>query len=258
VFSGLWVALGWLVCGAGGAMGGELEPSLHVALGAGSERFGLVTSETLSPAAHLDGEPGAAVETKEPPTPIAAGCLSALVPGAGQLLQGDRRGWVYLGVEVAAWFSYFAVHGAANQAQGDYHEYADANWSLARYDSVGSCGPGLGPVDYPEERAALEDAYQNSRDQYYQDIGEDDVYACGWGTQAQRADYQSMISDADNLYTAAEYIVGGIVLNHIVSAIDAAKSASGKRKTAQQSFRWEVSPVAPGALGLRVQVSQDF
>ena len=235
----------------------EPTPLLYADVSAPGARFGL-DQASLAPAPDLQTEQGAGEEKDMPPSPLWAGFLSALVPGSGQLIQGDKRGWLYLGIEAAGWFSYLALHGSATQAEEDYEQYGDVNWSWARYDTMGTCGPGLGPEDFEEEREALEDAYENSRDQFYQDIGEDDVYACGWGTQAQRADYLAMIDDADGLYNAASYVIGAIVLNHVVSAIDAAKSASNKRKAALQSFHWDVSPISRGTPGLTVELRRSF
>lgn len=258
---GMRFGLFWVVLSGLGtvpeATASEPAPLLYADLSVPGARFGLGEA-SLPPAPDLQTEPGAGEAKDMPPSPLWAGFLSALVPGSGQLIQGDKRGWLYLGIEAAGWFSYLALHGSAAQAEEDYEEYADLNWSWARYDTVGSCGPGLGPEDFEEERAALEDAYENSRDQFYQDIGEEDVYACGWGAQTERADYLSMIDDADGLYNAASYVIGAIVLNHVVSAIDAAKSASNKRKAAMQSFHWDVSPVSKGAPGLTVELRRSF
>ena len=254
---GLWMAVAWTVCAVGSAVAAEPGLDLYAGISAPTERFGLNPDNELAAMLRLEDEPAAEASTKAPPSPILAGFLSALVPGSGQLIQGQRRGWVYLGIEAAGWFAYLAVHDAAKQAETDYQEYADANWSWARYDTVGSCGPGLGPDGDPAgEKATLQDDYENNRDQFYQDISEDDVYACGWGSQAQRADYQSMIDDSDNLYNAAGYVIGGIVLNHVISGIDAAKSAANKRKAVSHSWRLNVAP--EGLTGLRAELRRSF
>ena len=258
VRSGCWMALGWMAVAGGAAGAGELDPSLYREISTPGERFGLKGHNELALALRLEDEPAAVSEnTKTPPSPILTGFLSALVPGSGQLIQGQRRGWVYLGIEVAGWFTYLAVHDAANQAETDYQEYADVNWTWARYDTVTSCGSGLGPGDnFPDEKAQLQDDYDNNRDQYYQDLIQKE-YACGWGDpQGQRGVYQSMIDDSDNLYNAAGYVIGGIVLNHVISGIDAAKSAATKRKAVSHSWRLNVQP--EGLTGLRAELRRSF
>jgi hypothetical protein len=254
---GVGMALGWIAFVSPVVVAGERDPSLYREIAAPGERFGLNEDNGLALALRLEDEPTASGDAKTPPSPILAGFLSALVPGSGQLIQGQRRGWVYLGIEAAGWFAYLAVHDAGKQAETDYQEYADLNWSWARYDTVGSCGPGLGPDGDPAgERETLQNDYDQNRSQFYQDIGDDDVYACGWGSQSERADYLSMIDDSDNLYNAAGYVIGGIVLNHVVSGIDAAKSAANKRKAVSHSWRLNVAP--EGLTGLRAELRRSF
>jgi hypothetical protein len=146
-----------------------------------------------------------------------------------------------------------AIHAAGEQSEEDYRQFADVSWDWQRYESVTDCGNGLGPVNYDEESAALEEAYRNSPEQFYQDIADEDVYACGWEEQSQRAAYRSMIEESDQLYSTATWVVGAVVLNHAVSAIDAAKSAAGKRKSWMQSLQ-----VAPTPDGLRVELARSF
>ena len=241
--------------GSGGPMGPE--GNLYAELRTPGERFGLdgtgqpvVLRLEADPPELFAPVPG---EDDAPPTPLLAGFLSLLVPGTGQLLQGDQRGWVYLGVEAASWFSYFGLHGAGQQAEEDYKQFADAGWDWTRYVNTSSCFDGLGPVNLEEESAALWDHRLNSPDQYYQDIADRDVYACGWQTADQRLEYRSMIGDADGFYSAAQWVVGVLVLNRVVSAIDAAKSASGKRKAWLQSLQ-----VAPTPDGFRVELARSF
>jgi hypothetical protein len=251
------MALAWTICAGGSVVAGEPGPGLYAEISVPDERFGLNQDKDLAAMLRLEDEPESGASTKTPPSPILAGFLSALVPGSGQLIQGQRRGWVYLGIEAAGWFAYLAVHDAAKQGETDYQEYADLNWSWARYDTVTSCGPGLGPSDsFPDEKAQLQYDYDNNRDQYYLDLIQKE-YACGWGDpQGQRAGYQSMIDDSDNLYNAAGYVIGGIVLNHVLSGIDAAKSAASKRKAVSHSWRLNVAP--EGLTGLRAELRRSF
>ena len=102
----------------------EPTPSLYARASVPAARFGL-DSASLAPAPDLQTEEGAGEEKDLPPSPVWAGFLSALVPGSGQLIQGDKRGWLYLGIEAAGWFSYLALHGSASQAEEDYEQAAE-------------------------------------------------------------------------------------------------------------------------------------
>jgi len=185
--------------------------------------------------------------------------MSAILPGTGQLVQGQNRGWIYLGIEIAGWFTYGSLRSAGSQATEDFQQFADSHWDWDRYGSVTDCGEGLGPEDFDEESAELMRLYEETRDQFYDDIGSRNVYACGWDDQGNRSSYQSMQGDADGFYNASEFVVAAIVLNHLVSAVDAAKSASNRRKAERaQSINWKVSPTPRGDLALMVELNRTF
>ena len=113
-----------------------LEPALRV----GVERPLLV--EQLLAAAPSNSEPGAAagldsdadvpgVDGKR--SPILAGFLSALVPGAGQFYNGSRSGWLFLGLEAAGWITYASTRDTGHDIEGQYKRYADMHWTFERY-----------------------------------------------------------------------------------------------------------------------------
>jgi hypothetical protein len=232
------------------------------------ERFGLDPRGGFEPQpageltlAMLQGDPAEQTGSSSPsgPSPFLAGAMSAIIPGTGQLVQGQNRGWLYLGIEIASWFTYGSLRSAGSQAEEDYRQFADSHWGWERYGTVTDCGEGLGPGNFEEESAQLMELYENTRGQFYDDIGSQDIYACGWDDQGNRGSYRAMQSDADNLYNASEFVVAVIVLNHLVSAVDAAKSASNRRKAeGTQSINWQVSPTPQGDLALKVELNRTF
>ncbi len=241
----------------------EERALLYAALDGQDGRPGLAAPASAdSPELQFASALGSAARESDPsgPSPFVAGLLSAIVPGAGQLALGQNRGWIYLGVEGAAWFSNFALRSAGNQSEEDYKEFADGHWGWDRYESGEDCGEGLGPVDYEAEHAALVDAYDNSRDDFYDDIGGLDIYACGWDMQSNRSRYEGMRDDADTLFRSARYALTVAFLNHLVSAIDAAKSASNRRKAMEReySWDWQVQPTPRGDLAVKVELFRRF
>jgi hypothetical protein len=229
------------------AAAAEVQPSVYAGLRAPGERSGLAAVAAPEPTARLadetaspeDGPRGKAI------SPALAGVLSAVVPGSGQLVMGQRRGWLYLGVETVAWFSYFALRSAGSRSEDDYQEYADLHWDWNRYETVSSCPDG-GPENFEEERDILLDLYDNDRDSFYEAIGDQRVYACGWESSAARSAFLGGVDDADALFRGASYAAGAALLNHLVSAIDAARSASRRRAVSTGSLEWRVRPGPSG------------
>lgn len=268
VFGGRWrlpiiavspAGLGLLLALAGPA-GAEEPPALYAELRAPAPRFGLV-DEGAGTAPSMAPEPAPAEPSG--PTPFVAGLLSALIPGTGQLAQGQSRGFLYLGIEVASWFAYFSLQDAGDQALEDAYDYVgdvespDGKWAWDRYLANPPCGDNLGPDDLDTEKVYLQDLYDNSPDNFYADIGSEDIYACGWVDQGARAEYQSMIDDSNSLYSDSDIAVGVIVANHLVSAVDAAKSAASRRKKESRTLSWQVRPDRNG-FAARVQLTQSF
>ena len=167
-------------------------------------------------------------------SPFLAGLMSALVPGLGQLKQGDARGWAYLGLDIASWFAWASFNASGDQGLTDSRKTADTHWSMERYfatpqgceDSQGNI---VGPVDIDEESAQLQRNYESNRGRYYDDLGRN-PYACGWGDMLIRDQYRQSRSDAQSFYTKADWTIALMVVNRLVSAVDAGRSAAKKRK----------------------------
>jgi hypothetical protein len=255
---GLALAAG--LCLAGTAWAGDLSPLLYGETDGRDLRFGLAGS------AAEPGPGGADAVAPDaggrPVSPFLAGLMSAVVPGSGQLVQGQRRGLVYLGVEAVIWFSYFALHDAGNQSQTDYQEFADDHWSFERYagpdgNSPATCTDG-GPTDeFQKEKADLVDLRENDHDGYYEEIGINRVYACGWDQAASRSDFLGMRGHANDLFGAANTVASVAILNHLVSAIDAARSAARRGRGSTSSLGWRVAP-ARGGVAVQMALSRTF
>ncbi|MCA9728293.1 MAG: hypothetical protein KC729_11460 [Candidatus Eisenbacteria bacterium] len=203
---------------------------------------------------------------KTPPArkPGVAFLLSALVPGAGQLYNGNQRGYAFLGIEAASWFARLSYLDAGNRKQDDYEAFADRHWSYPRFhDTAGEDG-----CLWTAEADSLIQSYRDEdAKQYYEEIANTDSYRCGWDDFAgsydpadpdafspRRADYRKQREKANQLKDRANLAVAALVLNRIVSAVDAFRVARARQEQAG-SYRLESrltgSPVHP-RLDLRV------
>ena len=67
-------------------------------------------------------------------SPLTAGLLSAVVPGAGQFY--TKSYWQsasFLGAEVLVWIAYAMYERQGNQRTDAFQQFADAHWSVAQY-----------------------------------------------------------------------------------------------------------------------------
>ncbi|MBD3367302.1 MAG: hypothetical protein GF405_03870 [Candidatus Eisenbacteria bacterium] len=158
---------------------------------------------------------------------------SLAVPGTGQLLKGETRGYAYLLAEVAFWVAFAALNQEGLDIRDEYEAYARDEWNYEAYvdfyeeyctDCEGDCPEGCRPLaEYGSQ-------------EYYEDIGKYSVYWPWWeidgdegvpGAEpseddlAIRGDYWGMRKDSNRNLRNARYFMTAAFLNHIVSAADA-------------------------------------
>jgi hypothetical protein len=173
------------------------------------------------------GESGASGGGQSPP---AAFLYSLAVPGAGQLVQGEKRGFIYLAAEAAFWTGFFVLNGEGLDKRDAYEDFADEYWDYDAYvehfdencqedphDPANGCRP-LAPYGSQE---------------FYEDIGKYEVYWPYWRPasewQAVRDQYWQMRKDSNRDLRNARYFVTAAFLNHLVSAVDSFLSARSGR-----------------------------
>lgn len=211
-----------------------------------------------------DGGPGRGVATM----------ASLVVPGAGQLLKGEARGYAYLLAEAAFWVAYSVLNEEGLDIRSEYEAYADAHWDREGYEAFydAYCTSCEGDECPDGCRPLAPDGSQ----EYYEDIGKYSVYWPWWSTddgdedvpgaetspvdQALRDDYWGMRKDSNRNLRNARYFMTAAFLNHIVSAADAflnSKDASVSDLAATRDTGL-IFDVADGGDGIRCSLIRAF
>ncbi len=197
-------------------------------------------------AALCAGGPGRAEERARPVRkPGVSFLLSAVLPGAGQLYNGDDRGYLYLGIEAAAWFARLSYLDAGNRKEDEFERFADVHWTLrdyrARRDSLGA--------NYTVENDSLIVGFsRRDRQQYYEEIGKYDKFRAGWDDWAatydptndraaspNRAHYRRMREQSNDLLDRARLALAAAMVNRVVSGVDAFRTARSRARGAPES-----------------------
>jgi len=127
-------------------------------------------------------------------SPGRAFLMNLLVPGAGHLYAGNKRGWIHLGLEGATWVTYLYYHDRGKSKEDEFEAYAD-----------------------------------DHRQQYYEDIGKLTDFRTGWDDYdpdpaiedaGARHYYRGIRNDSNNFLKNARYAVVGGFVNRLVSAVD--------------------------------------
>jgi hypothetical protein len=221
-------------------------------------------------------------------SPILAAVFSAAVPGAGEFYsQSYIKSSAFFLAEVVSWIVNISYNRRGDRATNDFQNYADVNWSVVKYATFAQAlAPAGGSYAWfipgredrpPWEQINWSELNRMERDiggffshtlpahgdqQYYELIGKYPQYNPGWddgngpisetNISPHFKSYSIMRGDANDLYSKASTAMVVVVANHILSAADAAWSATRfnnvhtalEMKMQRTPFGYEVVPTA--------------
>jgi len=174
---------------------------------------------------------------------------SLLLPGAGQLYVGSKtKAAAFFGIEVLAWTGKFLYDAKGDDKTDEFNRFADTYWSEERYDDFLEMNYGVRDDDfaywYCEPDSGLVFGHHlpdTKTQQYYEMIGKYDQFVFGWAdvppltaedttiykqTVSQlRLTYEDMRHDANSMYDRATAALIVVMINHVISAGEAALAA---------------------------------
>lgn len=233
--------------------------------------FGAATSTAF----RVRTGPERRIQASETPSVAKPVVLSAVVPGVGQLTLGQRRGWLYLALEAVAWGFYLDRRAAGVDGRDAYRDFAweearlhaqprvegefDYYETMSKWDRSGAYdvdpdASGVQPEsdmttyngniwtratgifvpgDDPPE---VDPGYQRAL-AYYSDRAYRSAFLWDWrGDEGARGTYTDMIKSSDDYFRQATNVLGAIIANHLVSAVDAFFSARGMSTPVEARF----------------------
>ena len=142
---------------------------------------------------------------------------SLVIPGWGQREVGlPRRGGLFIGSEVLLWGTVLGLRTYGEWRRTDYEGYATVH---AGVDGEGHTDRYYADIgDFPNVEAHNDETLRNRRPR--QLYGAE--MAWEWDSESSRKRYRSLRLSSKRAYQRATFAVGAVVLNHLVSAIDAA------------------------------------
>jgi hypothetical protein len=164
--------------------------------------------------------------------------LSLLLPGAGQWYVGrPGRAGVFLGVEAATWtaLGYFLV--VKSQKQDDYRLYARAQ---AGVDPTGKSDEFYRMLSFYDSREQYNDEGRllDASRPYYPDTPE---WNWRWESPASRQHFRSIRNQSNEAKSRAKFSLGIALLNRVVSAVDAWRTARAiNREARMETAQWKV------------------
>ena len=192
-------------------------------------------------------------------SPRKAFLFSAILPGAGELYMGaKKRAAVFFGLEALTVGLYMSWKGKGDDIEKEFRQTADEQWDVLSYlawrgstiSRNSSITHALPCSTYIVNEGSLDNCGGSEKQQYYELMGKYDQFVAGWsdlqdatGNTVQptqidsvenylsenRLVYEDRRDDSNKFLKRASNIAGLILVNHAISAIDAARTARVRR-----------------------------
>ena len=171
-------------------------------------------------------------KTVAPKSPGKAFFLSLLIPGLGELYAGSSlKGKIFLATEAAVWSSFAAFEHYSAWKKRDYELYsvAHADVSLEGKDD-----------DFFKNVAAYKDIWSYNEDQLHardwdEVYWDEKIYHWEWDNPESREKFNEIRDSSRRAHQRALNMVGAAVLNRLISAIDAVRTAKAFNKKVQEN-----------------------
>ncbi len=163
--------------------------------------------------------------------------LSLLLPGMGELYADNYSSGKYFTIaDASLWGIYIGMNAYGNWLKSDYISYAasaggvnNKNKDADFYANVG----GYLSLDQYNNAMAL----QGSFDKMYNSPS----YYWNWPTNTERKNYRNLWSSSELAHNNLRFVVGALILNRIISVINAVRLVSEYNKNLQSELGWNVS-----------------
>lgn len=176
--------------------------------------------------------------------------LSFLLPGCGEWYAGSpKMAKIFFGSEVVLWATYIAFK-------------TQENWYVDDYTLFAVSHAGIDPSDKEHDYFVNIENFSSLRDYNEAKLRqrnpavlypETDEYNWEWDSDANRKSFEDMRIKADDAKNHALLVIGGIVINHVVSGIDAARVARKAQKK-NMSMQYGVQGLPEGGVQLSMQL----
>lgn len=181
--------------------------------------------------------PVSSIEVKSRKNAGLAILYSLLLPGMGELYAGSYESGKYFTIaDGVLWgvFAGFNIYG---------------NWQEDNYKSFAQSHSGINNDGKDEDYYANIGIYQNIDDyntaqelnREYSKVYKTSTHYWKWTSDAERKEYRTMWSSSESAYNNVRFAAGALILNRIVSAINAVRLVSAYNKSITEQIGWNVS-----------------
>ncbi len=218
-------------------------------------------------------------------SPVLGALMSAVLPGAGEFYaQSYIKSAIFLALEIGLWTMYGINQSNGNSTTEEYQNIANQNWDIYKYAAwlknqnfQGAQGIDLNvdketlrrQVNVVEQQNFSHSLPEFGAQQYYEVIGKYQSFIAGWSYSdtnvvnssnyltyrpSQVDDYMGIRQDANDYYDMASLSTNLVIVNHILSAADAAWSVTMFNKDLKVHTSLEMRSLYSTKEGRRINV----
>jgi len=167
--------------------------------------------------------------------------LSLVLPGAGELYGGSKT-WArnFLVSEAFLWTTFAGFRTYGSWKEKDYRAFAATHAAVKLTGKDDGFFVNIGNYDSLEAYNQAKLRERNLRELYR----DPDAYYWQWDSSANRRKYESIRLSSKRAFNRATILVGVVIANHLISAIDAVRVTHQYNRALQRSdldvhFGWE-------------------
>ena len=188
-------------------------------------------------------------EQPAPPSKAKAFFLSFLLPGAGEYYAGSKKmAKIFLGTEVLLWSTYFSFRIYGNWKKSDYELYAVSHAGIQPAGKDHKYYVAMENYNSLREYNEAKLRQRNLADLY----PEDEQHSWQWDNKDSRRTFGTLRVASDRAYNRSLFVIGGVLINHLISGIDALRLAKKEESRHNQNIQVGVAGLPEGGMVLSV------
>lgn len=183
---------------------------------------------------------------------------SLLLPGMGELYADAYNVGKYFTIaDGLLWGTFIGMNAYSNWQEDNYKSYAASTAGVINdgnkdEDFYANIGDYTSVYTYNEQKAL---------ERNFNEMYDEQAYFWKWNTTDERRTYRDMWNSSETASNGIRFVVGGLILNRLVSAINAARLVSAYNNRLEEEVSWNFSigfmnaQNLPTSLALHVQKS---
>lgn len=177
------------------------------------------------------------IETKTKKNAGMAIIFSLLLPGMGELYADNYSSGKYFTIaDGALWATFIGMN-------------VYGNWQENRYKTYAQTYGGVNPEGKDEDYYATIglytsiETYNNEKalERRYDEMLSEQKFFWKWNSTEERKTYREMWTSSEQTFNNVRFVVGALLLNRLISAINAVRSVSSYNSRIENEVSWRVS-----------------